>query len=229
MNFDAIISLLNQKSGIEFGGPTELFSFLEHRMPIYYYTNLDGGNIFENNHFQRGFTDDYNYLPKKTGTQFNVDCTNEEDLKKINKKYDFILTSHVIEHIANPIKTIKLWSDLLLNESGYILSIMPDYRFCFDRKRPLTTIDHIKEDYNNNVSEDDTTHIEEQKQLHDWSLGGHKEFYMLCENNYQTRVVHHHTFTEETVKELLSESGFETLISFKSDDLNIVNLSVKRK
>ena len=67
-----------------------------------------------------------------------------------------------------------------MNESGYILTIMTDYRFCFDRQRPLTTIEHLKEDYNNDVGEDDTTHIEEQKRLHDWSLGGHKNFFNLC-------------------------------------------------
>ena len=71
----------------------------------------------------------------------------------------------------------------------------------------------------------DTTHIQEQKDLHDWSYGGHHQFYELCEKNHLTRVVHHHTFNVELVEQMLSYAGFENLISYKQDELNIVNLS----
>lgn len=225
MSFDKVIHILKDKNGLEFGGPTELFSNPSHRMFLYPEVKLDGGNIIEDNHFQVSFSETFNYGNNK-GVQYNVDCAG--DLSSITKKYDFIVTSHVIEHLANPIKAIKNWSDSLLLENGYILSIIPDYRYCFDRKRPLTTIDHIKLDYENNVGEDDTTHIEEQKNLHDWSYGGHKNFYELCKINHKTRVVHHHTFTPETVDLLFKEMGFNSIITFKHDDLNIVNLSQKK-
>lgn len=224
MSFQKVIEILKNKEGIEFGGPTELFEHPTHRMPLYINVVLDGGNIIEDNHFQKSFSDTYNY-GGKLGTQFNIDCAG--DLSGVNKKYDFIVTSHVIEHLANPIKAIKNWSDVLLKEKSYILSIIPDYRYCFDRNRPLTSIEHIKEDYINNVGEDDKTHIEEQKTLHDWSYGGHKNFYDLCEKNDKTRVVHHHTFTPETVELLFIAAGLKPIITFKHDDLNIVNLSIK--
>lgn len=228
MVFLDVIKLLENKKGLEFGGPTELFGSNSYGMPLYPHVHLDGGNIFENNYFQYTINDQFNYYGK-TGSQYNVDCANIEDIQKINKTYDFILTSHVIEHIANPMKAIKSWVDNLLNENGYILSIIPDYRNCFDRNRPLTQIDHIIEDYKNDTKEDDTTHIEEQKQLHDWSCGGHRDFYSLCEINYKTRVVHHHTFTPETVDQLFLECGLESITTFKHDDLNIVNLSKIKK
>ena len=142
MNFSNIIQVLNNKHGLEFGGPTELFSNPSHNMLLYPHVTLDGGNIFENNHFQNIITDTYNYYGK-IGNQFNVDCA-DPYLDKIlpPTKYDFIVTSHVIEHIANPINAIKNWLNLLKND-GYVLSIIPDYRYCFDRKRPLTTIQHM--------------------------------------------------------------------------------------
>lgn len=227
MNFSNIIEKLKGKNGLEFGGPTELFSIPYHNMLLYPHVTLDGGNIFEDNHFQNHISDTYNYYPNKHGKQFNIDCANNTLNNKLQGvEYDFIVTSHVIEHIANPIKAIKNWVKLL-SKDGCILSIIPDYRFCFDRNRPLTTIEHLIEDYKNDIGEDDITHIDEQKKLHDWAYGGHKDFYNLCDINEKTRVVHHHTFTPESFEQLLVECGLKTIISFKHDDLNIVNLAIK--
>lgn len=222
-SFEKVNKILHGKKGIEFGGPTELFSNPIHKMNLYDYVELDGGNIISNNYFQSDLSSTFNY-GGKMGNQYDVDCTNEEQLSTLGK-YDFIVTSHAIEHIANPIKTLFLWKSYLLDTGGYILSIIPDYEYCFDRNRPLTTLEHLIEDYNNDIGEDDKTHIEEQKELHDWSYGGHPKFYELCENNHLTRVVHHHTFDIDSVEELFDYCGFKKVISYKHDDLNIVNLS----
>jgi SAM-dependent methyltransferase len=224
MSFLKTIEILKNKKGLEFGGPTELFSNQQFNMPLYANVDLDGGNIIKDNHFQHSFSDNFIYY-NKIGLQYNIDCA--EDLSIIRKKYDFIVTSHVIEHIANPIKAIKNWSEKLLDDGGYILSIIPDYRFCFDRHRTLTTIEHLINDYQLNIGEDDGTHIDEQKKLHDWSLGGHKDFYELCEKNYKTRVVHHHTFTPDTVNEMFDYCGLKTIQIFKHDSLNIIHLAQK--
>lgn len=221
--FEKVVRALRKKSGIEFGGPTELFSNPQYGMHLYPYVDLDGGNIIKDNYFQTNF--DINFIyGGNIGRQYDVDCTNVEQLCSL-KKYDFVVTSHAIEHFANPIKTLKLWEKHILKKDGYILTIIPDYQYCFDRKRPLTTMEHLIEDYKNNVGEDDTTHIEEQKELHDWSYGGHPKFYELCEMNEKTRVVHHHTFDIELVEELFAYCGFKKVLSFKQDELNIVNLS----
>lgn len=223
MSFEVIINSLRDKSGIEFGGPTELFATPGYGMHLYPGVNLDGGNIIKNNYFQSNLSSNFFY-GDKLGRQYDIDCTNEDQLKKL-KKYDFIVTSHAIEHFANPIHTLKMWEQHVLKPGGYILSVVPDYRYCFDRKRPLTTIDHLIADYIEDVGEGDKTHIEEQKKLHDWSYGGHHQFYELCEINHLTRVVHHHTFTIELVEELFAYCGFKTVVSYKQDELNIVNLS----
>ena len=222
-NFVDIINTLKDKEGIEFGGPTELFSNPGYGMHLYPNVFLDGGNIIKENYFQSNLGSNFLY-GSKIGKQFDVDCTNQEQLSKL-KKYDFIVTSHAIEHFANPIKTLKLWQKYVLKKDGYVLSIIPDKEFCFDRKRPSTTIQHLIQDFESNMGEDDTTHIQEQKDLHDWSYGGHHQFYDLCEKNHLTRVVHHHTFDVELVEEMFSYAGFENLISYKQDELNIVNLS----
>lgn len=222
-DFKKINQILYGKTGIEFGGPTQLFSDHIYQMNLYSNVFLDGGNIINSNYFQSNFTEEFNYGMGK-GVQYDVDCTNEDQLSKL-KKYDFIVTSHAIEHIANPIKTICMWKKYLLNSGGYVLSIIPDYKFCFDRNRPLTTLNHLINDYNQDMKEDDITHIQEQKDLHDWNYGGHEKFYELCEINYLTRVVHHHTFDIDLVEKMFDYCGFEKIISYKHDELNIVNLS----
>lgn len=224
--FNKIIEKLNGLNGIEFGGPTELFYNPCFNMDLYKYVNLDSGNLLDHTSFSNlpghnNKTDIYEYGSKQ-GKQFNIDCANINDIMKLSK-YDFIVTSHVVEHIANPIKAIKNWKNILKND-GYILSIIPDYRCCFDRQRPRTMIEHLINDYNNDVQEDDKTHIEEQKKLHDWSMGGHPRFYELCDNNFETRVIHHHTFDIDLVNEMFSYCGYTNIICYKHDDLNIINL-----
>jgi len=227
MNWSKIVELLNGKNGLEFGGTTELFEIQRHGMLLYPYVQLDGANKFDNNHFNSINGNDFTHR-FGSGVRFNCDGSNEPQIKLINRKYDFVVTSHVIEHLANPIKSIKLWSDILLKDGGYILSIIPYYKECFDRNRPLTTIKHLIEDYENDVSESDITHIEEQKKLHDWSCGGHPDFYTLCENNSDTRVVHHHTFNKDNVKELFQYIDMEVIYLFNHDPLNIVCLTKKK-
>lgn len=221
--FQYIIETLREKNGIEFGGPTELFSNPNYQMNIYPHIKLDGGNIIKNNYFQSTFSEKFLY-GENFGKQYDVDCTNEEELMKI-KKYDYIVTSHVIEHFANPIKTLKIWKKYVLENDGYVLSIIPDYKYCFDRKRPLTKLNHLIEDFYKDTKEDDITHIQEQEELHDWNFGGHPKFYELCKNNNATRVVHHHVFDIKLVEDLFDYCGFKKILSFKQDDLNIVNFS----
>ena len=114
LNFLPICSILKDKQGIEFGGPTELFSLPKHGMPLYDHVYLDGGNIIKENYFQTDLGSNFLY-GEKLGKQFDVDCTNELQLSKL-KKYDFVVSSHAIEHFANPIKTLKLWEKYLLKD-----------------------------------------------------------------------------------------------------------------
>ena len=147
-----IVKKIENSSALEFGGPTELFYSPPHNMMLYpHLSSVDGANIFEDNHFQKEKLDNnFKYFQgKKPGTRYNVDAASESDINKIKKKYDLLLSSHHIEHIANPIKAIKLWKKLL-NDSGKILAIIPNKNSCFDHKRPTTTLEHLIDFYNFN-------------------------------------------------------------------------------
>ena len=52
--------------------------------------------------------------------------------------YDYIIASHVVEHLPNVIGFVNDCS-LLLKDSGVLLFVVPDRRYCFDYFRPATT------------------------------------------------------------------------------------------
>ncbi len=69
-----------------------------------------------------------------------------EDLIGVNKKYDYIIASHVIEHTVDLLNFLNGCS-FILKESGVINLAIPDKRFSFDCLREITS---IREVINNN-------------------------------------------------------------------------------
>jgi len=216
-----IISLLKTlERGIEFGGPTELFC-KNNLLPLYdSLAKIDGVNKFDNNPFQRNLCNEYICDGMLKGKNYDGDCVTF----KPNVKYNYIVNAHVIEHVANPIQCVINWKNNVLVSNGYILFVVPDKNFCFDHRRPLTKYEHLLSDYYNKTDEKDETHINEQKTLHDWSRGGISNFNELCANNYLTRVVHHHCFDIQNLKQMLEFCELGIIELYKADELNIVCL-----
>lgn len=77
---------------------------------------------------------------------------------------------------------------------------------------PATTIEHIKNDYEDDASESDLTHLDEVLSLHDLSrdpgAGTAEQFRNRCLNNTKFRAIHHHVFVPGTPLEILREGGF---------------------
>ena len=73
---------------------------------------------------------------------------------------DYVCSSHVLEHMTNPIKAILEWMRIL-KSGGVIWLRIPDKCKTFDRTRNSTSLKHLIEDYENNVPVDDPTHIED--------------------------------------------------------------------
>ncbi|MCH6258215.1 class I SAM-dependent methyltransferase [Puniceicoccaceae bacterium K14] len=63
---------------------------------------------------------------------------------------DFIIANHVIEHVANPIAMLE---DMVraVKRGGVVVLTAPDKRFTFDHERSLTTFDHLREEFEEEV------------------------------------------------------------------------------
>lgn len=55
---------------------------------------------------------------------------------------DFIFSSHVLEHLVNPLQVLHNWWQCLA-PGGVIVAVVPDARYSFDLRQPLTTTDAL--------------------------------------------------------------------------------------
>ena len=89
----------------------------------------------------------------------NVDIqTDFQDMNGIeNESLDFILSSHVIEHVRNPMKPLEMgWKKL--KKGGKMIFCVPDKEKTYDVDRDVTLLSHFIDDYLNYVKERDILH-----------------------------------------------------------------------
>jgi SAM-dependent methyltransferase len=200
------------RCGLEIGGPSSVFSD-GGLLPLYRAVqSLDNCVFAEQTHWGErqiaGHT--FIYHPKKRpGANIIRDATSLSGMR--DASYEFILASHVIEHIANPIKALVEWGRVL-GAHGAVVAILPFYRSTFDHWRTPTTIEHMEMDYRNDTSENDLSHLEEILALHDLSrspeVGSAQKFRERSLRNFENRCLHHHVFDEHNSRGLFERAGF---------------------
>lgn len=204
LKFSQIEPLFSGKSGLEIGGPSKLFS--SEQLPLYKIAKQIDGCNFSNNTVWEGniASNNYDYYPGKSGIQFISEGMVLSDIK--NQEYDFLLSCHNLEHLANPIKALIEWLRVLKN-GGTILLVLPDKRYTFDRKREITSFAHLISDFKSDVDDTDLTHLNEILTLHDMDFDpdandNYDAFKTRCENNIKNRCLHHHVFDQPLLTEL---------------------------
>lgn len=71
--------------------------------------------------------------------------------------FDFVIASHVIEHLANPVRlVVDAWRTLA--PGGILLIAAPDKRFTFDAPRAITPWEHVAADFASGVRTNDDDH-----------------------------------------------------------------------
>lgn len=73
---------------------------------------------------------------------------------------DFVIASHLIEHLVDPLAQLSEMHRAL-RPGGVALIVLPDRRYTFDRARSATTLTHLIADHENGVQVPDDAHIEE--------------------------------------------------------------------
>jgi SAM-dependent methyltransferase len=212
-SFQSCEALLTGAVGIEIGGPSSIFS-RKGLLPVYPIVNrLDNCN-YSNNTVWNGVISEgvtYQYDDKHSpGYQYIAEQT---DLSLIpSGTYDFILSSHTIEHTSNPLRALREWMRVL-KETGVLVLIVPHKDGTFDHRRPVTRLEHLIDDFHNNAAEDDLTHLPEILKLHDLALdpaaGAYVAFEERSKNNIGNRCLHQHAFDTTLVIELLDYLGLQ--------------------
>ncbi len=203
---------------IEIGGPTDLFGDAG-LLPVYSCL----GSIDNVNYAART-------LWQSDAVKFRETLVCEGTAIPVKDgAYDCLFSSHSLEHIANPIKALLEWRRVI-RDHGLLLLVLPNREYTFDWRRPVTSLDHLRDDFRHDTPENDLFHLDEILALHDLSrdlpAGTPEQFKERCLRNAEFRAMHHHVFSPETAAQLLREIGF-SIVRQDVKDVNIITLAAK--
>jgi len=203
---------VRDRIGIEIGGPSPMFA-RGGLIPLYPFAgridnvNFAQSTIWEDTREEGG---SFHFDPRKAaGRQFVAEGA---DLQVIpSDTYDFVLSSHMLEHAANPLRALSEWRRLL-KPAGALILIVPARDGTFDHRRPITTMAHLVQDLEANTGEEDLTHLEEVLQMHDLSrdpgVTDARMFRERAERNAEFRSLHHHVFDTRLAADVVLHAGF---------------------
>ncbi len=205
--------ILNNKQAIEIGGSSSMFNS-DNVLPIYkILKSVDSVNFSNNTIWEGSIKEGNNFIydTNRKGYQYILDAVN---LGKLGTDYELLISCNNLEHIANPIKALKNWTKVIKN-NGLILLILPKKESNFDHKRPITKFTHLIEDFNNNIGEEDLTHLDEILSLHDLTrdllAGSYDEFKERSLKNIENRSLHHHVFDLNLLEDIFNYLNIELI------------------
>ena len=207
---------LTNECGLEIGGPSSIFC-TKKLIPVYdRCQRIDSCNCSSQTIWSK--TANSHPFGPAMGKTFVAEAC---DISIVPEDtYGFVLASHVLEHIANPLRALNEWKRLLI-PGGVLLVIVPDKRATFDHRRSFTSFDHIASDVQANTAEDDLRHLDEILAQHDLGLdpeaGTREQFRERCLRNSTVRAIHHHVFSPEVL-----------VLMFDSLHMRVMNLAIER-
>ena len=190
--------IIKNKNGVEIGGPSKTGK------TVYKNANMIDNIIFSKNTIWSNHeTSEYRYYENKIGKVIINDAVNISDVN--DNQYDFVFSSHTLEHIANPLKAIKEWLRIT-KKDGYIIIVVPEKSYCFDHKREYTKFETLVSQYEKNVGEDDLSTLPEILRYHDLRFdplaGNFEQFRNRSLDNVNNRCLHHYVYSDDLLLEI---------------------------
>jgi len=202
-NMAPLTRFLHGQKGLEIGGPSELMRGLG----IY----TDPAHL-DNMHL---FTAPGPYIVRdktSSGNTFFGDAENMGFIKP--ESYDFVFSSHMLEHTVNPLQILKQMASVI-KPGGHCVVVLPFKDLTFDHRRPTTDFQHLLQHYKNKSTEQDSImdHVTpELLQQYDFTrdipAGNPTQFFERCKLNPQNRLFHIHVFNFELLAQCFEFIGF---------------------
>jgi SAM-dependent methyltransferase len=123
-----------------------------------------------------------------------------------DQSFDFVIISHVLEHLANPIRVV---GDVfrVLRPGGRAVIAVPDMRFTFDKTRKLTPFAHLLRDYRDGVTANSDDHyLDFLGGVAPEILAGPPENIPIHVARVRARREHCHVWNSETFRDFLVRS-----------------------
>lgn len=117
---------------------------------------------------------------------------------------DFLIASHVLEHLRFPLLALRAWHDVLA-PGGALLLKVPDKRYSFDVRRARTPLAHLIEEHQSPAQFDNGTHYA------DWleNIGGQNRLAPEFQGAVQDLInqdysIHFHVWIDVDVLEMIN-------------------------
>ena len=128
---------------------------------------------------------------------------------------DFLIASHVLEHMPLPLSTLEEWHRVLAPGGVLVLKI-PDKRYTFDVRRPRTPLQHLVAEHERPAEFDRHAHFAEwvefvvgfPRDTEQWRV----ETRRLMEMDYS---IHYHAWIDEDVRGLLEYTRREMQLNWR--------------
>jgi SAM-dependent methyltransferase len=223
--------LFEERVGLELGGPSRIFG-RRGLFPVYPLAARIDNCDFGNQTTWRGHIDSgegFQYdSARPPGRQFFGEATTLSFAPAAS--YDFVLSSEVIEHCANPLKALHECKRILRPE-GALFLVLPHKEATFDHRRPVTRLEHLVEDLERDTDEHDLTHLPEILELHDLTLdplaGSRENFRLRSQKNFENRCLHHHVFDTRLAVEVVDRARLKILAAEPAYPDHITILAVR--
>jgi hypothetical protein len=209
---ESLRTAIDQRRVLEIGGPSDVFR-PTGTVPVYDRAarvdnvNYAGATLWEVDLREGG---PFSPEDRVIGSQHLREATDLGALAPV----DTVVSSHTIEHTANPLKALRDWRRVTI-EGGMLVLVVPHADGTFDHRRPITTLAHMHDDEKADVDESDVTHAEEILRLHDVSrdpgLASREVLEERVVDNLSLRSMHHHVFDTRTAWDLVAASGWSPL------------------
>lgn len=125
--------------------------------------------------------------------------------------FDFLVSEHVLEHIANPIKALKEWIRVL-KSGGHLYCFLPHKERTNDSYRDITTLEHLIDDYKRSTPYDDGEHLDEWiTNVVEKGLMPEHYKHMDKAELLASASIHHHVWTEAEIVELFEYLDLEII------------------
>lgn len=218
--------MLKGRHGLEIGGPSVVFG-RSGLAPVYAIASQVDNCTFHHQTMWEGTI--------REGRSFVFDKRKEPGVQRISEggnlveiadaSYDFVLSSHVLEHLANPLAALEGWTRVL-KSGGLLLTVLPHRDATFDHRRPVTTLAHLIQDQRDQVGENDLTHLDEILRLHDMekdpAAGSFEQFKARSLRNHENRGLHHHVFDTRLAVSMIDHLGLEVVAVEVRQPMHIV-------
>jgi SAM-dependent methyltransferase len=213
--FPQIKGAFEGRKGVEIGGPSAIFR-RRGCIPVYpIAAHIDNCNFGSNTVWQGTVREGETFFfdgGKSLGRQYIAEAGNLQCIG--GSEYDFVLASHCLEHIANPLQALIEWKRIL-RQDGLLVLVLPHKDGTFDHRRPVTSMEHLIQDHGAQVTERDLTHLQEILELHDLAMdpGGEtfEAFQDRSKRNFENRCLHHHVFDTRLAVEVVDHVRLEVL------------------